>query len=76
MSEVNQEEAKAETADVLATDAAPVSTTDKPVTIEDKKKVWTRRIIGAIVFFGLLGCAMLLLAAQAVSFMFKTILTP
>jgi hypothetical protein len=47
-----------------------------PLTMEEKKKVWTKRIIGAIVFFAVLGSLALLAAAQAVSFLFKTILTP
>ena len=47
-----------------------------PLSMEEKKKVWTKRIIGAIVFFAVLGSLALLAAAQAVSFMFKTILTP
>lgn len=47
-----------------------------PLTMEEKKKVWTKRIIGAIVFFAVLGSLAMLAAAQAVSFLFKTILTP
>lgn len=47
-----------------------------PLTTEEKKKVWTRRIIGAILFFSVLGSLALLAAAQAVTFMFKMILTP
>jgi len=47
-----------------------------PLTMEEKKKVWTKRIVGAIVFFAVLGSLALLAAAQAVSFLFKTILTP
>jgi hypothetical protein len=47
-----------------------------PLTMEEKKKAWTKRIIGAIVFFAILGSLALLAAAQAVSFLFKTILTP
>ncbi len=47
-----------------------------PLTMEEKKKVWTKRIIGAIVFFAVLGSVTLLAAAHAVSFLFKTILTP
>jgi hypothetical protein len=47
-----------------------------PLTMEEKKKVWTKRIIGAIVFFAILGSLAMLAAAQAVSFLFKTILTP
>jgi len=47
-----------------------------PLTVEQKKKVWVRRIIGAIVFFSILGCLALLAAAQAVTFLFKTILSP
>lgn len=47
-----------------------------PLTMEEKKKVWTKRIIGAIVFFAVLGSITLLVAAHAVSFLFKTILTP
>lgn len=63
-----------------AVNAFPV--TDKaehvkpPLTMEEKKKVWTRRIIGAILFFSVLGSLALLAAAQAVTFMFKMILTP
>jgi len=53
-----------------------VDTAKPPLTMEDKKKVWTRRIIGAIVFFAILGSLALLAAAQAVTFMFKMILTP
>ncbi|MBX9949479.1 MAG: hypothetical protein K2Y39_09950 [Candidatus Obscuribacterales bacterium] len=47
-----------------------------PLTMEEKKKVWIRRIIGAIVFFSVLGSLALLAAAQAVTFLFKTILSP
>lgn len=47
-----------------------------PLTVEEKKKVWVRRIIGAIVFFSVLGSLALLAAAQAVTFLFKTILSP
>ena len=47
-----------------------------PLTMEEKKKVWTKRIVGAIVFFAVLGSVTLLAAAHAVSFLFKTILTP
>ncbi len=47
-----------------------------PDRMEDKKKVWTRRIIGAILFFSVVGCLALLVAAQAVTYLFKTILTP
>ncbi len=47
-----------------------------PLTAEEKKKVWVRRIIGAIVFFSVLGSLALLAAAQAVTFLFKIILSP
>lgn len=47
-----------------------------PLTLEEKRKVWIRRIIGAILFFSILGCLALLAAAQAVTFLFKTILSP
>lgn len=47
-----------------------------PVTMEEKKKVWVKRIVGAIVFFAVLGSLALMVAAHAVSFLFKTILTP
>ncbi len=47
-----------------------------PLKMEERKKVWTKRIIGAIVFFAILGSLAMLAAAQAVSFLFKTILTP
>lgn len=47
-----------------------------PLTLEEKRKVWIRRIIGAILFFSILGCLALLVAAQAVTFLFKTILSP
>lgn len=47
-----------------------------PMTMEEKKKVWARRIVGAIVFFAVLGSLALLAAAQAVTFLFKQILPP
>jgi hypothetical protein len=47
-----------------------------PLTLEEKRKVWIRRIIGAILFFSILGSLALLAAAQAVTFLFKTILSP
>lgn len=47
-----------------------------PLTLEQKRKVWVRRIIGAILFFSIMGCLALLAAAQAVTFLFKTILSP
>ncbi len=47
-----------------------------PLTMEEKKKVWVRRIVGAIVFFSVLGSLALLAAAQAVTFLFKQILPP
>lgn len=47
-----------------------------PLTLEEKRKVWIRRIMGAILFFAILGSVALLAAAQAVTFLFKTILTP
>ncbi len=47
-----------------------------PLTMEEKRKVWVRRIIGLIVFFSIMGSLALLAAAQAVTFLFKQILPP
>lgn len=48
----------------------------KVLTAEEKKQLWTKRIIGAIVIWSLTGCAVLFIASQAVAYLFKTILTP
>ncbi|MCC6978339.1 MAG: hypothetical protein IT343_08460 [Candidatus Melainabacteria bacterium] len=76
----NPQEEKQEAAEVSAVSAFPVTDTaakvKPPLTTEEKKKMWTRRIIGAILFFSILGSLALLAAAQAVTFMFKMILTP
>lgn len=56
--------------------AAVVSASPKVLTSEEKRKLWTRRIVGALVLWCLTGCAVLYFASQAVTFLFKTILTP
>lgn len=48
----------------------------KVLTSEEKRKLWTRRIVGALVLWCLTGCAVLYFASQAVTYLFKTILTP
>lgn len=48
----------------------------QPAKPEDKKKVWTRRIVGLIVLFAILGSVMLLIAASAVANLFNWILAP
>ncbi len=53
-----------------------VSTSPKVLTSEEKRKLWTRRIVGALVLWCLTGCAVLYFASQAVTFLFKSILTP
>lgn len=51
-------------------------TAPKVLTAEEKKQLWTKRIIGAIVIWSLTGCVVLFIASQAVTYLFKTILTP
>ncbi len=48
----------------------------KPLTTEEKRKIWTRRIVGLIVLFAVLGSVTLLFAVQMVTNMFKMILSP
>lgn len=54
--------------------AAPAGPT--ALTTEEKRKVWTKRIVGLIVIFAVLGCVTLLVAVQLVTNMFKMILSP
>ena len=46
----------------------------KPGSLEEKKKVWVKRIVGLITLFAVLGCIALLVAAMAVTNLFNTIL--
>ncbi|HEY9787664.1 MAG TPA: hypothetical protein V6D17_19910 [Candidatus Obscuribacterales bacterium] len=43
--------------------------------LDEKKRVWVNRIVGLITLFAILGCVALLLAANAVTNLFNTILS-
>lgn len=75
MSESESEEPKTAQVDNVAP-PQPQAYGKKPATLDQKRKVWTRRIVGLIVLFSLLGCVAMLIAAQAVSNLFKVILGP